>query len=960
VTNGDHWLLVHVGEATTFASFYTPLWFEEPLTLRAFRSLLSARRLFGVPDDQTLTALLAASLDDQQELTDQLGYQVRTAVEVLIQAIDRIDRDQGHRLLKGFDERHLYDAAVTLMMRVVFLLAAEERGLILAGNPIYEQHYALSPLRAQLQEQADRHGEEVLERRFDAWSRLLATFRALYGGIHHQDLRLPAYGGSLFDPDRYPFLEGRPAATSWRDTPADPLAIDNRTVLHLLRAIQILQVKVPGGGPAEARRLSFRALDVEDIGHVYEGLLDHTAVRATAPLLSLRGAKYKEAEIALAALEGLRDQGDAPLLNRLKEATGRTPSALTNGLLYAIPADDRRRWLKACENDPVLYHRVAPWAGLVRDDTHGLPVVIHAGSVFVTDGAERRTTGTHYTPKALTEPIVEHTLEPLVYEGPAEGWPEEQWRRRSAEEILALRVCDPAMGSGAFLVAACRYLADRLVEAWTAAEETAPGTLLVLPFGTPATGAAGDQPLPADPDERLVYARRAVAARCLFGVDKNPMAVEMAKLSLWLTTLDKDRPFTFLDHALRCGDTLLGLTSADQLTSFHLDATRGRHLHRWKGGIQEVAPAALHRATTLRERIAAYVVADARDAEAKARLLAEAEQEVADLRLLGDLLIGAALANAGKPAARLDDALSPLGIFAEALLDPATEAPARDGIRALFQSRSRADLNAGRPATALDRHPFHWPLAFPEVLLAGDRSGFDCFVGNPPFIGGQRITGILGTDYRDHLVAHVAAGRRGSADLCAYFFLRAGELLRDGGQLGMLATNTLSQGDTREVALDQLVARGFTIPRAVPSRPWPGTANLEVAHVWLRKGEWRGDHYLDDRPVAGITPFLSAPGKVTGNPHRLAANSGKSFIGSYVLGMGFVLTPDEARALIEKDPKNREVLFPYLNGEDLNSRPDLPLPLGDQLPRLAPRPQVRADQPPRPRRRRLPRLPRDH
>ena len=103
-----------------------------------------------------------------------------------------------------------------------------------------------------MREAADQHGEEVLERRYDAWCRLLATFRAVYGGVQHERLNLPAYGGNLFDPDRFPFLEGRKPGTTWRDTPADPLPVNNRTVLHLLEALQFLQIKVPGGGPAEA------------------------------------------------------------------------------------------------------------------------------------------------------------------------------------------------------------------------------------------------------------------------------------------------------------------------------------------------------------------------------------------------------------------------------------------------------------------------------------------------------------------------------------------------------------------------------------------------------------------------------------------------------------------------------------------------------------------------------------
>lgn len=129
----------------------------------------------------------------------------------------------------------------------------------------------------------------------------------------------------------------------------------------------------------------------------------------------------------------------------------------------------------------------------------------------MTEGLERRKTGTHYTPKSLTEPIVQHTLEPLVYEGPAEGRPREQWTLRTPRELLALSVCDMAMGSGAFLVEVCRHLARRLVEAWEQAEQGAGGRVVVTPEGELSRGDPGERPLPSDPDEREAVARRVVA-----------------------------------------------------------------------------------------------------------------------------------------------------------------------------------------------------------------------------------------------------------------------------------------------------------------------------------------------------------------------------------------------------------------------------------------------------------------
>jgi hypothetical protein len=974
ITNGEHWMLVHAprGETTGIASWYAPLWFEEPLTFQAFRALLGAQRFFGVPEKESLEALLTASAQDQQEVTEQLGWQVRRAVEVLIQAFDRLDQDSNRRLLAGVDEKQLYEAALTVMMRLVFLFAAEERGLLLLGDPLYDQHYAVSTLRDQLQEAADKHVEEVLDSRFDAWSRLLATFRTVYGGVQHEAMRLPPYGGSLFHPDRFPFLEGRRPESGWRTTPAEPLKISNRTVLHLLNALQVLQVRVTGGGPAEARRLSFRALDIEQIGHVYEGLLDHTAVRATEPVLGLKGAKDSEAEVPLSKLEDLAGVVPMPplqpegvsqpfllaaetptnvislpkakgvssysppekLIEFLKEETGRSANAIKKALTDQSGVDESRLLL-ACGHDRELVDRVWRFAPLLRDDTFGLPVVIRPGSIYVTQGTTRRSTGTHYTPRSLTEPIVRYTLEPLVYVGPAEGKRKEEWQLKSAREILELKVCDIAMGSGAFLVQACRYLGERLVEAWENAEKAHPGQFIKTPEGEISTGAPSERLLPYDAAERLAIARRYVADRCLYGVDINPMAVEMAKLSLWLITLQRDRPFTFVDHAFKCGDSLLGVSSVKQIENYSLRAKEGEAVQH------TFATANLFRcvdeATEKRRALENLPSNDHTQIEAKNRLHAEAEAVTAKVKALADCLIAFELC--GLNGEEYEDRRAVAADQAEAAMrKPLSE----------FQTYARHQVRS--------RQPFQWPVEFPEVFARG---GFDAVSGNPPFIGGKKITGTLGTDYRDYLVERLARGQRGHADLCAYFFLRAHGLLRpDGGILGLVATNTIAQGDTREVGIELLLAdspphvlgprstpslqegsessssakaisvkRGegdllSTIIRAVASTPWPGEAALEVAHVWLRRGAWVGHFQLNDRTVRGITPFLVEEGAVRGKPFRLAVNTSKSFIGTYVLGMGFVLTPGEAEALIAKNPRNRDVLFPYLNGEDLNSRPD--------------------------------------
>jgi len=911
ITNGEQWMIVSAprGETTGFASWYADLWMQEPLTLRAFHSLLHLRRFLGVDEPETLAALYAESSKDQQEVTDQLGYQVRRAVEMLVQAFDRIDAESDRKLLAGVKEKDLYDSALTIMMRLVFLFSADERGLLLLGDPLYDQHYAVSTLSELLRTRAAQHGEEVLERRHDAWCRLLATFRAVHAGVEHEAMRLPPYGGTLFDPNRYPFLEGRAADTRWQTTAAKPLPINNRVVLHLLEALQVLRVRVPGGGPAEARRVSFRALDIEQIGHVYEGLLDHTAKRASEVILGLAGSKKSEPEIPLSKLEELAAKGPDALIEFLVEETKRSEKALrkaldaTNGgSAQAQLTTLDHQLMVACGQDPLLAKRVRPFAALLREDDFGQLVVITTGSVYVTAGSDRRSTGTHYTPRSLTEPIVQHTLEPLVYTGPAEGKPKAEWKLKSPREILALKVCDMTMGSGAFLVQTCRYLAERLVEAWENAEQANPGKILATPEGDFSAGAPGERLIPADPAERLAIARRYVADRCLYGVDINPMAVEMAKLSLWLITLQRDRPFTFLDHALKCGDSLLGVSSVQQIENFSL-----------RPGDRQVtfATANLFRyvdeASAKRRALEDLPSNDHTQIETKNRLHAEAEAATAKVKALADCLIAFELR----------------GLDGDAYEDQRTE----EAEKVQLLMKRDADESIRNPQSAINnliahareqlrgRRLFHWAVEFPEVFGHG---GFDAFVGNPPFLGGGRISTVFGDAYLRFLLDSNPHAFR-SVDLCAYFFLRAYGLMSKQGNFGLIATNTVAEGDTKRAGLTFLIQNGCSIRQADRIK-WPGTAAVEVVVVICNRSAWSGERLLNGTQVAEISDDLSA---VTfAEAHRLPSNAMLCFEGSKIHGDGFILSLDEARHILAVFPTENKVIRRFLGGADLTSSPD--------------------------------------
>ena len=215
--------------------------------------------------------------------------------------------------------------------------------------------------------------------------------------------------------------------------------------------------------------------------------------------------------------------------------------------------------------------------------------------------------------------------------------------------------------------------------------------------------------------------------------------------------------------------------------------------------------------------------------------------------------------------------------------------------------QAHAWLSLDQRDGGFDRDPLHWPLEFPEVFEQG---GFDAIIGNPPFLGGKKISGPLGTAYREHLVTVLGRGVKGNADLVAYFLLRAHDLLNPGGQTGLIATNSLAQGDTREVGLDQLAADGVAIRQAVKSRPWPSqSAALEYCAVWTSRAEIgvAAQRLANGILVTGITPSLDPESRVTGNPYSLQINAEISFQGSIVLGLGFTMEPGDATALIAKE-----------------------------------------------------------
>lgn len=925
VTDGRWWCLVWapLGGVTTTAVFDSIGWNEaaERNVVRAFASLLSRRRFFEYEEAETLVGLLKASLAAGEDVTEALGIQVRQAVELLVDAIGRADVravENGAPGLhaSGVTAGEVYRGAVAVMMRIVFLLFAEERGLLPADNEVYARSYSARFLRDELKARADEEGETSLEHTTSAWHRLIALFHAVHGGVDHpgSGFHLPAYDGSIFDPDTYPWME--------RTTPLLP--IDDRTVLHMLQAVQ--EVRVGKGKDREVRTLSFRALDVEQIGYVYEGLLSFDGRRATEHMVGLIGPEGLEHEVPLRELESLAAKAGSvkPLAKAVHEKWKDPKPPATAGQLErrlaplgAEDAAEARRRLNAVTKDPALTERLLPFVGILRDDLRGLPTVIPNGALYITESSLRKNTGTHYTPRFLAEEVVLHALEPLVYEpGPLQTADTGEWRLKSADQILDLKVADIAMGSAAFLVAACRYLADRLIEAWES-EGRADAMTYRAGRAVDAVTAAD-----AEQDPVVVEARRQIIEHCLYGVDINPMAVEMAKLSLWLVSMDPGRPFTFLDDRLVCGDSLLGVHSMEQVQAVHMKPGQQADI------LAEQARQLVDELTRERQAITAIKGVDLPALQQKRDLLAQVNEHSLRLRLVGDLIAGAELATcaSGRVPWYAEESGEPVrDLFPQAawLVQRIMENGVEDGSEVVREAQVRAEewLSAELPDGALERKPLHWPLVFPEVFTL--KGGFDAIVGNPPFLGGTKISGALGKAYQQFLGDVIAKTAGNRCDLVGYFLLRAHQVLNPCGQAGLVTTNTISQGDTREVGLDQLLRAGVVIRRATKSAPWPSrSAVLEYSSVWNSQPgavkEYAG--VLDGVVIpSGISSSLNPKSRVETWSERLAVNAGLSFTGVKITGFGFTLSRSEAQEWIEDDARYAQVVFPYLGGQDVNT-----------------------------------------
>ncbi|MBD2424671.1 endonuclease domain-containing protein [Phormidium sp. FACHB-1136] len=1027
LVNGTELRLVYApsGESSGYLTFPVQAMVEVPgrLILGALDLLIGADRLFNVPENQRLNRLLADSRSYQAEVSTKLASQVLDALWELLRGFQAADAATNGKLLgltsppsplstrgegepehsptppspfhgEGGRGGEVYGGLITTLMRLVFLLYAEEEGLIPNRTEedetdIYQRHYAVAGLYEKLREDASNY-PDTMDQRYGAWAWLLSLFRLVYDGGGAREDYLPARRGQLFDPDIHPFLEGRPRGSHYVTYGrVDAPRVADGVIYRILDKLLTL----------DGERLSYRALDVEQIGSVYEAIMGYEVEVAEGLSIALRP---KDVVINVETLLAEKPTNRAKVLQDWAECklTGKGATALK----------------EAKTIDDLL-------AALGSRISSRTPNLVPPGGLYLQPGEERRRTGSHYTPRKLTQPIVETTLRPIF---------EQLGDHPTPEQILDLKVCDLAMGSAAFLVEACRQLASKLVEAWDyhgyptsltslpspgltsppsplsmygeggqegeepsgsespsplgrgvgvrATDLTSPPSplstsgeggqepensltppspwhgeggrggevpgyiyalcrelrkeqtsaegllwaalrnrqleglkfrrqhplgryiadfycaerrlvieldgavhdlpdqqeydrirediiraqnLTVLRFrneavetdlegvlfgiyqavvgemtSPPSPGLTsppsplsmngeGEQENPLPPPsphsgeggrggevDPLRYARRLVAQRCLYGVDKNPFAVNLAKLSLWLVTLSKDQPFTFVDHALKCGDSLVGLTRSE------IGAFVGQtQLTLFGGKVRD-------RVLDVQAKRLAIQGTDSVDDAAddrKRQELREIDDILDTIRKAADLSIVAFFdGKSAKDRNRLAEDYKAL--LAQGTNDYLTQIS--------NQLRHRE-----HPIT-----PFNWEIEFPEVF---DRKnpGFDAIVGNPPFAGKNTIINGNPEGYVDWLkIVHPES--HGNADLVAHFFRRAFTITRQGGAFGLIATNTIAQGDTRSTGLRYICNHGGIIYNATRRYRWPGVAAVVVSLVHI----WKQFNNLEDAP----------------------------------------------------------------------------------------------------------------
>ncbi len=744
------------------------------------------------------------SLDSGSRIRDGLSKAVQSVILSLGNGFLTNPANDRLRALAANDTHgkfatDFYAHLLRLIYRLLFLMVIEERGLAhVPGTDkrlreIYDLGYSLARLR-RLSEKP--HFADA--RHHDAWLALVALFRLVDESGRGLKLGVAPLGGDLFNSGSLGLLED--------------CSLDNATFLTALRQLTLFTNPVT----RQLMRVNYGALNVEEFGSVYQGLLEFE-----------------------------------PRVTLLEE-----------------------KWHFA-----------------------------------FTQGDERSATGSHYTEDILVQPLLKHSLDHLIAAALKEGGtgilpvssnsPSSSQlstinSQPSEDALLRLRICDISCGSGHILLAAARRIG--------------------LALAIVRTG--DDQPSPA----ALREATRDAIKNCIYGVDLNPLAVELCKVALWLEAHSPGEPLNFLDHHIKCGNAIVGFVTQDELEKGVPDeafktlpgddkdiAAHFRKVNKTERKDHATGQKKLPLAPELQQKLDA-VLARWREISAlpehspteiaakKKRFDAADHQDAYLLRQIAAIPIAQFYQEktVGNKACLITDA----------------------GYRHYLAGQTpQGQATASAWHIAERKRAFHWFLEFPEIIARG---GFDCILGNPPYLGRGGIRSSYGDSFCEWVQWEYAPA--GISDLIVFFIQRIFGLIRDNGFFSIITTNSIKDGDVRADGLDLITARSCELIFVNSGVRWPGVANLYVSLLSGHKGAWKGVRELDSRKVEHISTMFEDY-RDNGPSVTVRENAKKMHQGSIILGDGFILSEQAASSLLKSEVNSHNIIFPVINGQELNSDP---------------------------------------
>jgi len=709
LTNGDQWRLLDAQALRRYEAYLQVDLQElvrDPGELSALRVFYRCFHRSAFERDSEgesgLDRLLEASSRATKKAEDHLKACVSANEGVMAQLCLGLVESTGKDRFTEDERDAIYRDATYLLYRMLFILYAEARDLLPMDNPAYRQ--------TSLNRLVENAHEYKLKGIPDPnattlWDQLKQLCNAIYES--DEALGIPAYNGGLFDDADKPYLR--------KGTMADG---------HLTQALVDLAYQPDGHVDDGYRRIDYRDLSVRHLGSIYEGMIEYKLQIAEETLWARRDGKGNVRFLKT-------DQDGAPRRNDMEIKMGE------------------------------VYFSQSP--------------------------GERRATGTYYTPEFVVDYIVRQTVVHGLEERRASleerlrSWSEEvaaaidqseeERMQRTAddellrfveEEVLTFRVCDPAMGSGHFLVNAAHHIAAFIVE-----------TVHLAPWERPT--------IDSDP----VAWRRRVVERCLYGVDISLMAVELAKLSLWLASVAERKPLSFLNHHLRQGDSLIGARLEDlaqavsRTTASHRSNREQRERAAGQLSMMDDRAFSHHvtAATDLLIQISTRLGDKVEDVKAQETDYERVRSELEAYRRLADLLTACHFGLA------VDDKRS--SIIAKSVITGAISL-SPENRRVLAEAQELGQW----------RHFFHWELEFPEVFLhrrsgsSYDQTGFAVVIGNPPYVRQERLS-----DQKAYLRRAFPAVYSGIADLYVFFVAQALKILAAGGRLGMIMANKWLRAD---------------------------------------------------------------------------------------------------------------------------------------------------------------------